>query len=85
MSEDLKKVFYDVSTGKITEVKLTAEEIKQREDDSVIAKKKYDDYKSALAQKEIDAKNGNKKFLDMGLTQAEATALTGYKPPEDEE
>ena len=40
MSEDLKKVFYDVSTGKITEVKLTAEEIKQREDDSVIAKKK---------------------------------------------
>ena len=51
MSEDLKKVFYDVSTGKITEVKLTAEEIKQREDDSVIAKKKYDDYKSALAQK----------------------------------
>tara|TARA_R100000479_G_C6266360_1_gene157855 strand:- start:232 stop:465 length:234 start_codon:yes stop_codon:yes gene_type:complete len=37
-----------------------------------------------LNQKEIDAKNGNQKLLDMGLTQAEATALTGYKPPEEE-
>ena len=38
-----------------------------------------------LNQKEIDAKNGNQKLLDMGLTQAEATALTGYKPIEEEE
>ena len=29
--------------------------------------------------------SGNQKLLDLGLTQAEATALTGYKPPEDEE
>ena len=27
------------------------------------------------------ASSGNKKLLDLGLTQAEATALTGYKPP----
>jgi len=26
--------------------------------------------------------NGNQKLLDLGLTQAEATALTGYKPTE---
>ena len=25
--------------------------------------------------------SGNQKLLDLGLTQAEATALTGYKPP----
>jgi hypothetical protein len=25
--------------------------------------------------------NGNQKLLDLGLTQAEATALTGYTPP----
>jgi len=28
------------------------------------------------------ASSGNQKLLDLGLTQAEATALTGYKPEE---
>ena len=37
-------------------------------------------------QTEIDAyvdprDSGNQKLLDLGLTQAEATALTGYTPP----
>lgn len=32
-------------------------------------------------QKAIDKANGNQKLLDLGLTQAEATALTGYTPP----
>tara|TARA_R110002126_G_scaffold171990_1_gene320788 strand:- start:83 stop:343 length:261 start_codon:yes stop_codon:yes gene_type:complete len=37
-------------------------------------------------QTEIDAyvdpkASGNTKLLDLGLTQAEATALTGYTPP----
>jgi hypothetical protein len=31
-------------------------------------------------QKETDKVNGNQKLLDLGLTQEEATALTGYKP-----
>ena len=31
-----------------------------------------------------DKANGNQKLLDLGLTQAEATALTGYTPPEEE-
>tara|TARA_R100000458_G_scaffold37732_1_gene35177 strand:+ start:22 stop:237 length:216 start_codon:yes stop_codon:yes gene_type:complete len=35
---------------------------------------------AAIEQEKIDAQNGNKKLLDLGLTQAEATALTGYKP-----
>tara|TARA_B100000424_G_scaffold234473_1_gene198330 strand:- start:56 stop:310 length:255 start_codon:yes stop_codon:yes gene_type:complete len=30
----------------------------------------------------VDARfSGNKKLLDLGLTQEEATALTGYTPP----
>ena len=34
-----------------------------------------------LENAEVDNKaNGNQKLLDLGLTQAEATALTGYKP-----
>src|SRR5210317_149467 len=33
-------------------------------------------------QAEKDNKaNGNQKLLDLGLSQAEATALTGYTPP----
>jgi len=37
---------------------------------------------SEIEQQEIDNKaNGNQKLLDLGLTQAEATALTGYTPP----
>jgi len=40
----------------------------------------------ATAQAEQQAKkdakaSGNQKLLDLGLTQAEATALTGYTPP----
>ena len=31
--------------------------------------------------KENAKANGNQKLLDLGLTQAEATALTGYTPP----
>ena len=31
------------------------------------------------------AVSGNTKLLDLGLTQAEATALTGYTPPVEEE
>jgi hypothetical protein len=39
----------------------------------------------AREQKIIDdAKNGNQKLLDLGLTQDEVTAMTGYTPPEEE-
>jgi hypothetical protein len=30
-----------------------------------------------------DKANGNQKLLDLGLSQAEATALTGYTPPSE--
>ena len=32
-------------------------------------------------QKATDQASGNTKLLGLGLTQAEATALTGYTPP----
>jgi len=41
--------------------------------DEVIAEQK------ALLKSKTD---GNKKLLDLGLSQAEATALTGFKPEE---
>ncbi len=62
-------------------VDLTAEEIAQNESDEANS--------STDAVTRIEAENankasGNQKFLDMGLTQAEATALTGYTPPVEE-
>ena len=46
---------------------------------------KLDELRTAEAN-EITAKataqaSGNQKLLDLGLTQSEATALTGYTPP----
>ena len=36
-------------------------------------------------QAKLDAQvSGNQKLLDLGLTQAEATALTGYTPPSED-
>jgi len=38
---------------------------------------------SEATQLATDRANGNQKLLDLGLTQAEATALTGYVPPSE--
>jgi len=38
---------------------------------------------AAEEQEATDKANGNQKLLDLGLTQAEATALTGYTPPSE--
>lgn len=49
---------------------------------------KAEELKTAKANekqaKEDDQASGNQKLLDLGLTQAEATALTGYTPPVEE-
>jgi len=68
----------------IEEVSLTAEEISQRETDianDVISKTAEDNLATAKATAQA---SGNTKLLDLGLTQAEATALTGYTPPVEE-
>jgi hypothetical protein len=44
--------------------------------DAIFAKEQADAETKATAQA-----SGNQKLLDLGLTQAEATALTGYTPP----
>jgi hypothetical protein len=49
---------------------------------------KLDELKTAeaneQAQKEADALAGNNKLLELGLTQAQVTAMTGYTPPVSE-
>lgn len=43
---------------------------------------KIQELKDADADKETKKVSGNQKLLDLGLTQAEVTALTGFKPSE---
>ena len=60
---------------------LTSEEITELEQartDAETAKQARTDAETA---KETAQASGNQKLLDLGLTQAEATALTGYTPP----
>ena len=65
----------------IEEVDLTAEEISQREIDEQNAIAQQQAKETKENQKATDKASGNQKLLDLGLTQAEATALTGYTPP----
>ena len=65
-------------------VEMTTEEVtefnvmqKQAQDEN----KKFDD---ALTQQELNKKNSFTKFVNLGLTEDEATTITGYKPPEEE-
>ena len=71
------KIFRDNSAFTKDETEITLDETaisnKVSEIETEIANK---------VQAKIDAKaSGNQKLLDLGLTQAEATALTGYTPP----
>ena len=54
-----------------SDVKAKATELEQEE-------------QQAKAQKEADALAGNNKLLELGLTQAQVTAMTGYTPPVSE-
>lgn len=64
-------------------VDMTAEEISQKEIDNANATAKQAEEATAKAQKEADALAGNNKLLELGLTQAQVTAMTGYTPPSE--
>lgn len=65
-------------------VDMTAEEIAQAEIDTANDNAKRQEEETAKAQKEQDALEGNNKLLELGLTQAQITAMTGYKPKEND-
>ena len=65
-------------------VDMTAEEIaviEQAQADIQATEQARETAKQAI---ETAQASGNQKLLDLGLTQAEATALTGYTPPSEE-
>jgi len=73
-----------ITPNGIEEVDMTAEEVSQRETDIANATAKEQAIEAAKQAEATNKANGNQKLLDLGLTQAEATALTGYTPPSEE-
>jgi len=68
-----KKVIVGPGENNQTAEDLTSSEITEMET-------RISNLDSAFAAVKTNAESGNQKFLDMGLTQAEVTAMTGYKP-----
>jgi hypothetical protein len=62
-------------------IDMTEEEISEREAFISNAKQKHIQRNIEVQAKEDAKVSGNQKLLDLGLSQAEATALTGYTPP----
>ena len=66
------------------EIEMTAEEIAQRQEEAIKAQADATARQQAQAKKDADALAGNNKLLELGLTQAQVTAMTGYTPPVSE-
>lgn len=77
----MKKIRFNKENPNGLEVDLTAEEIADLENIKTITDAKKAEEETAKQAKETAQASGNQKLLDLGLTQAEATALTGYTPP----
>ena len=76
----MKQVKYNNENPNGVLVDYTAEETANNETAKLEAEQRKQAEETEIAQKQTDAQSGNQKLLDLGLTQAEATALTGYKP-----
>jgi hypothetical protein len=77
----MKKLIITLDNQNGTEVDLTAEEIAERQEFETTIANQIQAEETAKAQKEADALAGNNKLLELGLTQAQVTAMTGYTPP----
>jgi alanyl-tRNA synthetase len=77
----MKKLIVNPQNPNGVLVDMTAEELAQREIDVANATAKQQAEQQAKAQKDADALAGNNKLLELGLTQAQVTAMTGYTPP----
>ena len=75
----MKKII--ITPNGTQEVDLTAEEIAEAQANDENAQATLQAEQQAKAQKEADALAGNNKLLELGLTQAQVTAMTGYTPP----
>ena len=63
------------------ESEMTAEELTAFQNQQAEQQTYNAEQQAILDAKENAKVSGNQKLLDLGLSQAEATALTGYTPP----
>jgi hypothetical protein len=75
------KIIYNPENPNGLVVEMTTEEIAEMEQMELNNQAKRQAQKEIQAQKEADALAGNNKLLELGLTQAQVTAMTGYTPP----
>ena len=80
----MKKLIINKENPNGVLVDMTAEELSQRETDIANEATRKQEEATAKAQKEADALAGNNKVLELGLTLAQVTAMTGYTPPVSE-
>ena len=71
----LTRIEVNCTTGEVSEIELTAEEIKQRETDAAIAKIEADERAQAEADKLAAKASGQAKLAKLGLTAEEIAAL----------
>jgi hypothetical protein len=77
----MSKIVISKPNGEEEVREMTSEEQAQWNKDIVELAVQQQEKQQAKAQKEADALAGNNKLLELGLTQAQVTAMTGYTPP----
>jgi hypothetical protein len=80
----MSKIVISKPNGEEEVREMTSEEQAQWNKDIVELASIKEAEETAKAQKEADALAGNNKLLELGLTQAQVTAMTGYMPPVSE-
>jgi hypothetical protein len=80
----MSKIVISKPNGEEEVREMTSEEQAQWNKDIVELASIKEAEETAKAQKEADALAGNNKLLELGLTQAQITAMTGYTPPVSE-
>lgn len=78
-----KTIIFNLENSNGVERDLTAEE--QSNLDALVQQEQADATAQAetKAKKDTDAKAGNDKLIELGLTQDQVTAMTGYVPPSE--
>ena len=76
MSDTLTKIVVDCSTGEVTELPLTPEEIAQREADAIAGAAAEAERLAALGATQAAKESANAKLAALGLTAEEIAALS---------
>ena len=79
-----KTIIFTLENPTGVERDLTSEEQVQLDADIAKAKEEKTLADERVAKKNADAKAGNNKLIELGLTQDQVTAMTGYVPPSEE-